>query len=121
MELPEVHYRIHKSPPLVPVLSQINQIHTIPSYLSKILILSTQLRLKFIILGLNGNKVMQISESVLYRISSESVDRRAGYSNCMAWCRLSFGMDQYAWKLELPNFVWWRIPISIFSKIRETI
>jgi hypothetical protein len=33
-------------PPLVPILSQINSVHTIPSYLSKIhFILSTHLRL----------------------------------------------------------------------------
>jgi hypothetical protein len=33
---PKVHHRVHKSPPLVPILSQFDPAHTIPSFLSKI-------------------------------------------------------------------------------------
>jgi hypothetical protein len=42
---PMVHYRVHKSPPMVSVLRQINPVDTTPSYLISSLILSTHLRL----------------------------------------------------------------------------
>jgi hypothetical protein len=33
---PKVYYHVHKSPPLVPILSQIDPVRNTPSYLAKI-------------------------------------------------------------------------------------
>jgi hypothetical protein len=42
---PKVYYRVHKSPPPVPILSLISPAHTTPAYLRSILILTLHLRL----------------------------------------------------------------------------
>jgi hypothetical protein len=43
---PKVHYRVYNSPPLVPILNQMNPVYTFPHYFPRIdLVLSSHLRL----------------------------------------------------------------------------
>jgi hypothetical protein len=44
---PEAHYRVHKGPPFVPKLSEMNRVHSFPNYFPKIhsnIILSSTIR-----------------------------------------------------------------------------
>jgi len=67
---PKVHYRIHKWPPTVPILSQINPVHaTHPTSSRSILILSSHLRL-----GLPSSSYQKLF-SYLYKIYSIDPNR----------------------------------------------
>jgi hypothetical protein len=54
---PKVYNRVHKSPPLVPILSQMKPVHTTPSYLSKI---HFQISCPFLCLGRLSKESVQV-------------------------------------------------------------
>jgi hypothetical protein len=69
---PTVNYHGHKSPPLVPVLSHINPVHTIPTLLRFILILYIYLRLG---LPRTPCRLSETAYSIYSQISSVSEGR----------------------------------------------
>ena len=75
---PKIHYRVHNSPSFVPIMSQTNHVHALPSHQRSILTLSSLLRL-----GLPSGSFLQFSPpnpcthfpSPIYRILLHSLTR----------------------------------------------
>jgi hypothetical protein len=87
---PEVHYRVHKGPPLAPILSQADPVQTIPSNLRSILILSTHLGLRLP----RGLYPSGFSTNILwfnyidYNISIVEDTLKSKLIACCHWCLL---------------------------------
>jgi hypothetical protein len=88
---PKAHHRVHKSPPRVPVLSQINLVHTTPASLSlrSILILSSHL-----CLGLpSGLFPSGFPTNILYAFLFFPI-----HSTCLALLIFFALISNYAWR-----------------------
>jgi hypothetical protein len=88
---PKVHDRLLWSPPLAPILNRIDPVCTTPSYLRPISILSTRLRLEFLVFS-----------SLLAFPPISHMD--SSHSCCMPWT------SHPRW-LHHSNYTWWGVQV----------
>jgi hypothetical protein len=60
---------------------------------------------------------MKIYEGLPHRISVRSVKMFMEYIESSIYCRLGFIMDQYGWKSELPEGIWWKSSTSSLNRV----